>query len=402
MKKFDVAVIGAGIIGLSTAMQTLQQFRGTRLVVLDKENSLAAHQTGRNSGVLHSGIYYAPGSLKARFAVAGRTALVEFAEKHSIPHAICGKVVVACTDEEMGRACQLAERGEANRVPARLLPIEGIQEIEPNVCGVAGLHVPSTGIIDYVRVCEVMADEITKAGGEILLGHSLEGIHSKPDEIVLRVGEKEISCRYLVNCAGLYSDRIAHMSETALSDVKIVPFRGEYYTLVAEQKNLVRNLVYPVPNPSFPFLGVHFTRLVHGGMEVGPNAVPAFAREGYRWRDIVLRDITETLLWPGFRKLASSYWKTGLGEIRRSVSKHAFVHALQRIVPAVRARDLVRAPAGVRAQALTATGVLVDDFTVMSDDHMVHVVNAPSPAATASLPIGAHIAGILGERMALG
>lgn len=393
-----VLVVGGGIVGLSVALAVTERFPGLGVTVVDKEATLARHQTGHNSGVLHSGLYYTPGSLKARLAVRGRREMVSFCVEHGIPHEVCGKVVVATRPEELPVLDALHARGLANDVANTRIGPGELHDLEPNANGLAALHVPSTGIVDYVAVCESMGHLIEEAGGDIRLGTHVESIDTAGRELRVRTGAGDFTPRWVVNCGGLQSDRIA-LSAGTDPRMQIVPFRGEYYELVAARHHLVRNLVYPVPDPSFPFLGVHFTRMINGGVEVGPNAVLALSREGYRWREVRYRDLAETLGYSGFHKLARKYWRTGLGEMWRSVSKKAFVRALQRLVPAVTARDLERAPAGVRAQALRPGGELVDDFAIVDQGPVVHVLNAPSPAATASLPIGAAVVDVIEERL---
>lgn len=396
-----VLVVGGGIVGLSVALAVTERFPGLGVTVVEKEATLAHHQTGRNSGVLHSGLYYTPGSLKARLAVQGRREMVAFCERHGIPHEVCGKVVVATTAEELPVLDELHVRGLANDVANTRIGPEELREREPNAAGLSALHVPSTGIVDYVAVCEAMASRITEAGGEICLGTRVEGAEEAGGRLRVRTATGDLEARWLVNCGGLQSDRVAR---AAGSDpgMQIVPFRGEYYELVPARRGIVRNLIYPVPDPSFPFLGVHFTRMIDGGMEVGPNAVLALAREGYKWRDVDVSDLVEVLRYAGFRKLAGRYWRTGLGEMWRSVSKRAFVRALQRLVPSVEAADLERVPSGVRAQALRPDGALVDDFAIVDAGRCVHVLNAPSPAATASLPIGRAVVEALADRIRSG
>lgn len=393
-----VLVVGGGIVGLSTAVALTERFPGQPVTVVDKEVTLAHHQTGHNSGVLHSGLYYPPGSLKARLAVTGRRDMVSFCEHHGIAHDVCGKVVVATRQEELPLLDALHERGLANDVANTRIGPEELRECEPNAVGLAALHVPSTGIVDYRAVCAVMAELVEKGGGEIRLGTRVEAVQDCGTGLRVRTTTGDVDARYLVNCGGLQSDRIARSAGVDPA-LQIVPFRGEYYEFVADRRDIVRNLIYPVPDPSFPFLGVHFTRMIGGGMEVGPNAVLALAREGYRWRDVDRGDVAEVLRYRGFRKLARRYWRTGIGEMWRSVSKHAFVRALQRLVPSVRAGDLEPASAGVRAQALRPDGTLVDDFAIVEEGRCVHVLNAPSPAATASLPIGQTIVDLLEERV---
>jgi len=394
----EVLIVGGGIVGLAVALALTEQHPDKRVLVVDKESELAHHQTGRNSGVLHSGLYYKPGSLKAKLAVAGRAEMVAFCERHDIAHDVCGKVVVATRDDELAQLDLLHERGVANGVANSRIGPERLAELEPNASGIAALHVPSTGIVDYRAVVRKMAEVVEAAGGTIQLSRPVTSISVHPGDAVVRTGAGDLTAKWVVNCAGLYCDHVARAAGDE-PDVSIVPFRGEYYELVPERRDIVANLIYPVPDPSFPFLGVHFTRMIDGGMEVGPNAVLALAREGYRWRDVSWAELSETLRNPGFRTLARRYWRTGIGEMWRSASKAAFVKALQRLVPEVQARDLQRAPAGVRAQAIRPDGGLVDDFDIVDRGRVVHVLNAPSPAATASLPIGRTIVEVMNERL---
>lgn len=387
----DVAVIGGGIVGLATADQLLRRDPGTRVVVLEKEAALAQHQTGRNSGVIHSGIYYKPGSLKAENCRKGKAALEAFCDEEGIPYETCGKVIVATTPEELPALQTIFERGQANGVDCEIIGPERLREIEPHARGVRAIHVPETGIVDYRRVAERLADRIREAGGEIWTGAEVLDLVPSPDETILVTAAGEVAAQRVVNCAGLHSDRVAKMSGSE-SGVQIVPFRGEYFELTPEATPLCRGLIYPVPDPSFPFLGVHFTRMIGGGVECGPNAVLAFGREGYEKTDLNLRDLTETLTYPGFLKLAATYWRTGLGEMWRSYSKQAFVRALQKLVPDIRPEHLEAAPAGVRAQAVTADGRLHDDFIIETAGPIINVCNAPSPAATSALNIGRTIA----------
>jgi L-2-hydroxyglutarate oxidase len=387
-----VVVIGGGIVGLSTAMALARGTPAVQPVVLEKESTLAAHQTGHNSGVIHSGIYYKPGSLKARFTVQGAREMVEFARAHAIPHEICGKVVVATRPDELPRLAELHRRGTANRTPGlEMIGPERLREIEPHAAGLQALSVTSTGIIDYVAVAQAYAETVRQHGGEIRTGVRVLDIRRVADEWVIETTAGVEQTRYLVNCAGLHSDMMARLAGTA-PPVRIVPFRGEYYELVKTRESLVRALIYPVPDPAFPFLGVHFTRMVHGGVEAGPNAVLSFKREGYRKTDFDRREAWDTLSYAGFWRLARKYWRTGAGEFYRSFSKAAFVRALQRLLPDLRADDLHPSGAGVRAQAIDPFGALVDDFSIQTLGGIVHVLNAPSPAATASLPIGRAIA----------
>ena len=390
---YDIAVIGGGIIGLSTAM-ALTSDQSLSLVVLEAEKELASHQTGNNSGVIHSGLYYKPGSLKARYCVEGQKAMYRFCQEHGIAHEQCGKVVVATSEREVPSLDTLEERGRANGLPnVKRLGPEEIREYEPHVTGIAGLFVPDTGILDYKQVSETCAGLVEQAGGAIQKSSRVTGIEQRRDEIILKTGQGEVHVRYLVNCGGLQSDRIARMCGLN-PGLKIVPFRGEYYQLAPERHSLVRNLIYPVPDPAFPFLGAHFTRMIHGGIEAGPNAVPAFKRSGYTRTSFSLPDAWETLTYGGFLKLAARYWRVGAGEYYRSFSRRAFVTALQKLIPELGHDDVYPAGAGVRAQALAPNGTLIDDFHIVEAERMVHVLNAPSPAATASLIIGRYIADV--------
>jgi (S)-2-hydroxyglutarate dehydrogenase len=389
--RVDVAVVGGGIVGVATAMAVLARAR-VSLAVVEKEPRLAAHQTGNNSGVIHSGLYYRPGSLKARNCAAGREALLRFCSEHGIPAERCGKVVVATRAEQLPVLEELRGRGEANGlVGLRRLGPEEVREVEPHAAGVAGLLVPQTGIVDYVRVTEAYAEEVRRGGGEVILGAPVRKIARDGAGMVLETDKGEVRCRFLVNCAGLHSDRVARLAGVE-PDVLIVPFRGEYYRLAPGREGLVRNLIYPVPDPEFPFLGVHFTRMVGGGVEAGPNAVLALKREGYTRWSFSLRDTAATFAYPGFWRMARSYWRMGLGEYWRSFDKRAFVGALQALVPEIEPADLTPGGAGVRAQALDRSGRLLDDFRIIEGERQVHVLNAPSPAATASISIGATVA----------
>lgn len=397
---YDIAIIGGGIVGLATAM-ALTREKPPSLIVLEAENRIAAHQTGNNSGVIHSGIYYKPGSLKAQNCVKGREAMYEFCAKHSIAHDRCGKVIVATSESELPALDRLYERGLQNGlIGLRRLKGEEIKEYEPYAAGIAAIFVPQTGIVDYVGVCQAYAGLIQQAGGEIKTNARVTGFRKAGSEFVLTTPQGEITTRNLINCGGLQSDRIARLCGVD-PGLKIVPFRGEYYELIPEKHHLVRNLIYPVPDPRFPFLGVHFTRMVKGGVEAGPNAVLAFKREGYKMRDISLRDMFEYALYSGFWKMAAKYWKTAVGEYYRSLSKAAFVKALQRLLPELTADDIHRSGAGVRAQALDPQGNLVDDFRIVEAERMVHVLNAPSPAATASIAIGESIAAMAAKNFNL-
>ena len=399
----DIAIIGAGIVGLATARAIRERAPGTRLVILEKEAEIAQHQTGHNSGVIHSGIYYKPGSYKARLCVEGARLMKAYCEKNGIAVQTCGKVIVATSQDEVPRLKTLYERGVANGVPGvAMIDAARLREIEPQASAVAGIQSPETAIVDYRRVAETLAAELTGSGVTLERGFHVASIGRTPGELRLgAVDGRVVTARHLVNCAGLQSDRVARLAGATV-DVQIVPFRGEYYMLRPERRNLVRGLIYPVPDPEFPFLGVHFTRTIHGDVEAGPNAVLALAREGYTWSRVRPAELLATLRFPGFRAMARKYWRTGVYEMYRSLSKRAFVHALQRLVPALSADDIRPGGAGVRAQAVTPDGALVDDFRIVQSPDAVHVLNAPSPAATASLAIGRHIAGIAAETFALG
>ena len=393
----DVAVIGAGILGLSTAMALSAAHSGLRVLALEQEDGIGRHQSGNNSGVIHSGLYYRPGSAKARMAVEGAERLYAFCAEHGIGAERCGKVVVAADELELERLAELQRRGEANGVPElRLLGPDELRALEPHAAGIRALHVPSTGIADYPAVCRAYRALLEGSGGRVRLRSRVGPIRVDADGVQLKTATGLVRARYAVNCAGLQADRVAQRAG-ARRDVRIVPFRGEYYDLTESARGLVRNLIYPVPDPAFPFLGVHFTRRLDGSVEAGPNAVPALRREGYRWRDIAPLDAWDALTYIGFLRLTRRHWRTGLGEVWRSVSKRAFVQALQRLLPALHSSILVRGGAGVRAQALQRDGALVDDFQIVETERMIHVLNAPSPGATASLPIGERIAAMAGD-----
>jgi (S)-2-hydroxyglutarate dehydrogenase len=384
---YDFAVIGGGIVGLSTAWTLLRRYPGAGVVVLEKEETLARHQTGHNSGVIHSGVYYKPGSMKARFAREGGNRLVELCEEHGVAYEICGKVIVATEPEEIPRLRNIYERGIENGLAVEKIGPEELGELEPYATGLAALKVPSTGIVDFVGVAGAFARMIADEGGELRVGTEVTGISETGDRVELRTSGESILARVLINCAGLHSDRVAALAGVE-TGARIVPFRGEYYDLAPKSRHLVKNLIYPVPDPSFPFLGVHFTRKVQGGVETGPNAVLGLAREGYKKTDFRARDLAEVLSYPAFWRLASRNWRTGAGEVFRSLSKKAFVRGLRRLVPQVEEDDLVPVEAGVRAQALMKDGTLADDFLIVEGERSVHVLNAPSPAATACIPIG--------------
>ncbi|MEU3418689.1 L-2-hydroxyglutarate oxidase [Streptomyces murinus] len=384
----DVLVVGGGIVGLSTAYAVGRAAPGTRVTVLEKEPGPARHQTGRNSGVIHSGIYYRPGSLKARYAVRGAAEMVKFCAEYGVEHAVTGKLIVATERAELPRLHALVQRGRENGIPVRELGAAQIAEYEPEVRGLAAIHVGSTGVCDYTGVARQLA---LASGADIRYGARVVQVDRRPERgVAVRTAAGDVvRGRVLVNCAGLYCDELARLTGDE-PGVRIVPFRGEYYELARPE--LVRGLVYPVPDPAFPFLGVHLTRGVDGGVHIGPNAVPALAREGYDWTVVRPRELAGTLAWPGSWAMARRHWRYGTGELHRSLSKGAFLEAVRRLLPAARAEDLVPAPAGVRAQAVLRDGSLVDDFLIKEGPRAVHVLNAPSPAATASLPIGREVA----------
>ena len=388
---YDIAVIGGGIVGLSFAMQAAGKFPALRLVVLEKESGVARHQTGHNSGVIHSGVYYKAGSLKARLCVAGAREMVEFCSRHGIPNEVCGKLIVAADSEEAARLVDLLARGVANGLEGlRLLERQAMLDLEPHVGGVRALHVPSTGITDYALVTAKYAEIASGHGVEVKTGAGVVGFERLRSEVVVRTRAGDFSARYVVNCAGLHSDRVARMAGDDPGMI-LVPFRGEYYDLSPARAELVRGLIYPVPDPRYPFLGVHFTRRIHGNVDAGPNAVLAFRREGYRWRDFDLAETMEVIGDAGFRAMARRHWRNGLREFRRSLRKREFVRSCQRLVPAVRMEDMTPGGSGVRAQAVATDGTLVDDFRFVGRARFLHVLNVPSPAATASLPIGREI-----------
>ena len=393
--QYDLTIVGGGILGLATALKLIRPHPSLRLLILEKEAEIARHQTGNNSGVIHSGLYYRPGSLKARSCVAGRKELMAFCDENAVPYEICGKVVVATSEEELPRLEELHRRGIANGLKdLQIIGPERLKELEPHATGIKGLHVPETGIIDYKKVAAAYAEKIRDAGGDIRLSQRVVGILDRPEEIVLQTSGGDYRTKHLINCCGLQSDIVAQMmggANNSEEEHRIIPFRGEYYKIAPERQFLVRNLIYPVPDPTFPFLGVHFTRMARGGVEAGPNAVFAYAREGYRHTDINLSDLWRTISFKGFWAITGKYWQTGFGELYRSLSKSAFVRALQKLLPEIRENDLVPGGAGVRAQAVSASGALVDDFVIKQTRKAIHVLNAPSPGATASLAIGQQI-----------
>lgn len=400
-RDFDVAIVGGGILGLATAYRLLERRPGLRLVVLEAEAELASHQSGHNSGVLHVGLYYQPGSLKARLCREGKAALETFADEHGIPYERCGKLVVALSDDELPRFESLRERAETNGVPdLEVIGPERIRELEPMAAGVRALWSPTTGIIDFRRVALAYADEVLARGGAIHCSRAVTGIRPRGGDLILATTKSELVARDVIACAGLQADRVAAMTSDPGTE-RIVPFRGDYYTLTMDARPLVRGLIYPVADPRFPFLGVHFTKRIDGEVWAGPNAVLALARHGYRRRDVNLRDLWGTIRDPGFRRMARKFWRTGLVEQWRDISKRAFAAELRRYVPAIRDDQLVFGPSGVRAQALDRDGTLVDDFRLGGSRHVLHVRNAPSPAATASLAIGRELAEAAIERFGL-
>lgn len=403
--QYDLTIIGGGILGLATALKITAAHPNLRVLILEKEAELARHQTGNNSGVIHSGLYYRPGSLKARSCVSGRKELIAFCDAHSIPYDICGKVVVATSDQELPRLEELHRRGTANGLQAlEIIGPERLKEIEPHATGIRGLFVPETGIVDYKKVAAAYAEEIRNRGGDIRLSQRVVGMLDRPDEIVLQTSGGDYRTKHLINCCGLQSDIVAQMigaKDTGEEEHRIIPFRGEYYKIAPAREFLVRNLIYPVPDPTFPFLGVHFTRMARGGVEAGPNAVFAYAREGYRHTDINFSDLWRTISFSGFWAITAKYWRTGFGELYRSLSKAAFVRALQKLLPEIREEDLVPGGSGVRAQAVSASGALVDDFVIKQSRRAIHVLNAPSPGATASLAIGQQICEMAEKNFAL-
>ena len=387
MKQSDVIIIGGGIIGLATAHELSRLHPHLSLTLLEKEEKLAQHQTGHNSGVLHSGIYYRPGSLKAENCREGKRRIEHFCAEEGISHEICGKVIVAVDETELPALENIYQRGVENGILCETIDSQRLHELEPHVNGIKAIHVPEAGIVDYRQVCARMAEKVeSKEENQIFLASKVVQMSMSGDRVVVSTARGEHEARFVVNCAGLHSDRVTSLTETPKA--KIIPFRGEYYEVNPEAHHLCRNLIYPVPDPSFPFLGVHFTRMIGGGLECGPNAVLAFAREGYTRTNVNWKDLAETLSYPGFLRLSAKYWRTGLGEMWRSFSKSAFVRALQRLVPEIEEHHLEAVPAGIRAQAVTPEGKLVDDFLIQESSRVIHVGNAPSPAATSSLNIG--------------
>ncbi|MEM6753758.1 MAG: L-2-hydroxyglutarate oxidase [Cyanobacteria bacterium P01_C01_bin.38] len=388
---YDFIIVGGGIVGLSTSMALGERYPKAKILVLEKENQVAFHQTGNNSGVIHSGIYYKPGSFKAKFSREGCRSMVQFCQEHGIDHEVCGKVIVATSAEEVPRLENLYKRGLENGLEVKRITSEEVKEKEPHVASVAGIWVASTGIVNYKQVCQKYAEIIQQQGGEIRFNTKVEKIVASGQNQVLETNNGSFETRFVINCAGLYSDRVAKLGKVD-PQAKIVPFRGEYYELTPEKRHLVKGLIYPVPNPDFPFLGVHFTRMIDGTVHAGPNAVLSLKREGYKKTDFNLRDFAEVMTYPGFWKLAAKNSDEGIKEIIRSFSKAAFVKSMQQLIPEVRSEDVVPTHAGVRAQALMNDGKLVDDFLIVKGQNSVHVCNAPSPAATSSIEIGKAVA----------
>jgi (S)-2-hydroxyglutarate dehydrogenase len=387
--RYDVIIIGGGIVGLATALNIKIAKPNTRILLIEKENQLAAHQTGHNSGVIHSGLYYKPGSLKAINCINGYDILLDFCNKNEVKYELCGKIVVATHQDQISMLEGLFQRGIENGLKGlEKLNAEQIKEIEPHVNGLQGIKVPQTGIIDYVAVSLKYAENIKNLGGEINLNEKVVSVSSLNGVSTVVTTKGSYDTQLIINCAGLYSDKVAELTQTEKINVKIIPFRGEYFELKPEKQHLVKHLVYPVPDPNFPFLGVHFTRMINGGVEAGPNAVLAFKREGYTKLGINFSEFIETITWPGFRKVAGKYWQTGMGEYYRSFSKAAFTKALQNLIPEIQANDLIPGGAGVRAQACDREGGLLDDFSIIENKQAINICNAPSPAATSSLAIG--------------
>jgi L-2-hydroxyglutarate oxidase len=398
MRQPQVAIVGGGIVGLATAFQLTERQPGLRVLVIEKEAAVGAHQTGHNSGVLHSGIYYKPGSLKALNCRTGKLAMEQFCAKYGVPYDICGKVIVAVGAAELPLLERIFDRGQQNGVRCEIIGPERLKELEPHAAGVKAIHVPEAGIVNYRVATRKMAELVCQQEGEVRTGARVLTIRDGERQVVIKTTAGDFTADYAIVCCGLFSDRLARSAGLKVN-TKIVPFRGEYYELAPAAQYLCRHLIYPVPDPSFPFLGVHFTRMIEGGVECGPNAVLAFAREGYRKTDVNVGDLVDTLAYPGFQRMAWRHWRMGLGEMWRSWSKAAFVHALSRLIPEIRAEHLVPHRAGVRAQSISRDGAMVDDFVIHPAGRMVHVLNAPSPAATSSLNIGRLVAEKLEERM---
>lgn len=396
---YDVVIVGGGIVGLATGYKLISARPDLKIAILEKESQLAMHQTANNSGVIHSGLYYKPGSLKAINCIKGYHELVNFCKEEKIPYEITGKVVVATRESQRPLLTMLLERGLQNGLTGtRKITLEELKEYEPYCTGVGAIHVPQTGIVDYLQVALAYGRKIMQQGGGVFLDHKVLEINQKNSINYIETSIGTFQAKLVVNCAGLYSDKVARMNDKSIDDVKIIPFRGEYFKLKEDREYLVKNLIYPVPDPNFPFLGVHFTRMKKGGVEAGPNAVLAFKREGYKNTQVNFAEFAETLAWPGFQKVAGKYWKTGLGELYRSFSKSAFTKALQELIPDIQESDLVEGGAGVRAQACDRTGGLLDDFAIRESEFAINVLNAPSPAATSSLSIGGTVSEMVLKR----
>ncbi|MGE8535906.1 L-2-hydroxyglutarate oxidase [Chryseobacterium sp. D764] len=392
---YDIIIIGAGLVGLSTAYQTKLKNPDSKILILEKENDVALHQSGHNSGVIHSGIYYKPGSLKAKNCIEGYNSVINFAEKYGIRYDLCGKIIVATSQEELPLLDNIYKRGVENGLQdLKYLSREEFREIEPHCEGVKAIKVPQTGIIDYPGIAKKIKELFEELGGEVRFNNEVKNIIDKGSEIIVNTNISEFKTKKLISCAGLYSDKITKMTNEK-NDVVIIPFRGEYYKIKDEKKYLVKHLIYPVPDPSFPFLGVHFTRMIDGNIEAGPNAVLAFKKEGYHFFDFNFTETMQTMLWPGFRKIVAKYGKTGMGEMHRSLSKSAFTKALQKLLPEIQESDLVAGGSGVRAQACDRNGGLIDDFDIVKNGNIIHVRNAPSPAATSCLSIGNKISELI-------
>ncbi|MEJ5050154.1 L-2-hydroxyglutarate oxidase [Chryseobacterium culicis] len=392
---YDIIIIGAGLVGLATAYQTQLKNPDSKILILEKENDVALHQSGHNSGVIHSGIYYKPGSLKAKNCIEGYNSVINFAEKYGIRYDLCGKIIVATSQEELPLLDNIYKRGVENGLQdLKYLSREEFREIEPHCEGVKAIKVPQTGIIDYPGIAKKIKELFEELGGEVRFNNEVKNIIDKGSEIIVNTNISEFKTKKLISCAGLYSDKITKMTNEK-NDVVIIPFRGEYYKIKDEKKYLVKHLIYPVPDPSFPFLGVHFTRMIDGNIEAGPNAVLAFKKEGYHFFDFNFNETMQTMLWPGFRKIVAKYGKTGMGEMHRSLSKSAFTKALQKLLPEIQESDLVVGGSGVRAQACDRNGGLIDDFDIVKNGNIIHVRNAPSPAATSCLSIGNKISELI-------
>ncbi|ALR31089.1 hydroxyglutarate oxidase [Chryseobacterium sp. IHB B 17019] len=392
---YDIIIVGAGLVGLATAYQTKLKNPDSKILVLEKENDVSLHQSGHNSGVIHSGIYYKPGSLKAKNCIEGYNSVINFAKEYGIRYDLCGKIIVATSQEELPLLDNIYKRGVENGLQnLKYLSREEFREIEPHCEGVRAIKVPQTGIIDYQGIAKKIKELFEELGGEVKFNNEVKNIINNQSEIIVTTDSAEFKTKKLISCAGLYSDKITKMTNDK-NDVIIIPFRGEYYKIKDERKHLVKHLIYPVPDPNFPFLGVHFTRMIDGNIEAGPNAVLAFKKEGYKFFDFDFNETMQTLTWPGFRKIVAKYGKTGLGEVHRSLSKAAFTKALQKLLPEIQEDDLVTGGSGVRAQACDRNGILIDDFDIVKNGNIIHVRNAPSPAATSCLSIGNKISELI-------